>query len=66
MWRALQMFKNAHRQTKFFIFMWALYMVAIAWTTAQAYARLAYSRNDLAPPIVIRIPTPDQKSNGPS
>lgn len=61
MWRAVQSFKNSHRQTKFFILMIAIYMVAIAWTTAQAYARLAYARSDLQPPIVIHIPTPDQK-----
>lgn len=66
MWRTLQIFKNSHRQTKFFIFMWVIYMIAIAWTTIQAYARLAYSRSDLVPPIVIKIPAPDQKSNGPS
>ena len=61
MWRALRMFKNAHRQTKFFIFMWALYMIAMVWTTVQAYARLAYSHSDLSSPIVITIPPPDQK-----
>ena len=65
MWRTLQMFKNAHRQTKLFIFMWVIYMIALAWTTVQAYARLAYSRSDLNAPIVIKIPTNDQ-SNGSS
>lgn len=64
MWRALKMFKNAHSQTKFFIFMWAIYMIALAWTTVQAYARLAYSRSDLTPPIVINIPPSDPKLNG--
>jgi len=63
MWRALKLFKNAHRQTKFFILMWAIYLLALAWTTVQAYARLAYSRSDLQPPIVINIPPPE---NGPS
>lgn len=61
MWRTLMMFKNAHRQTKFFIFMLALYMIALLWTTAQAYARLAYSRSDISTPTIIRIPLPDQK-----
>lgn len=66
MWRIVKRFKNAHRQTKFFIFMGMIYMIAIVWTTIQAYARLAYSRSDLNPPVVIKIPTSDQKSNGPS
>jgi hypothetical protein len=60
MWQALKMFKNAHRQTKLFVLMWAIYMIALGWTTVQAYARLAYSRSDLAPPVVIKI-SPDQK-----
>jgi hypothetical protein len=41
--------------------MWAIYMAALAWTTVQAYARLAYSRSDLGSPTVIHIPAPDQK-----
>lgn len=61
MWHMLKRFKNSHRQTKFFIFMWAIYMIAIAWTTVQAYARLSYSRSDLTPPIIITIPSSDQK-----
>ncbi len=61
MWQAIKKFKNAHRQTQFFIFMWAIYLIALVWTTAQAYARLAYSRSDLTPPIVIKIPPPDHK-----
>jgi hypothetical protein len=61
MWRALKMFKKAHRQTKFFIFMWAIYMIALVWTTVQAYVRLAYSRGDLIPPIVIHAPPSDHK-----
>jgi hypothetical protein len=61
MWRALKRFKDAHRQTKFFILMWAIYMIAMIWTTVQAYARLTYSRSDLTPPIVIKVPTADQK-----
>jgi hypothetical protein len=61
MWRALKMFIHSHRQTKFFILMWAIYLIAIVWTTVQAYARLSYSRSDMTPPIIIRIPSPDQK-----
>lgn len=41
--------------------MWALYIVALAWTTVQAYARLSYSRSDFEPPTLIHIPAPDQK-----
>jgi hypothetical protein len=61
MWRAIKILKNAHRQTKFFILVWAIYMIALAWTTIQAYARLAYSRSDLTPPTVIHIPPSDHK-----
>ena len=56
--QAIEAFLKSNRQTKFFIFMGALYMIALAWTTIQAYARLAYSRSDLVPPIVIHIPSP--------
>lgn len=59
--RPIRALINSHRQTKFFILMIAIYMIALAWTTIQAYARLAYSRSDLQAPIVITIPTPDQK-----
>jgi hypothetical protein len=55
MWRAWRMFKKSHPQTKFFIFTWAIYMLAIFWTTIQAYARLEYSRSDSRKPIVIQI-----------
>lgn len=61
MWRAIKLFRNSHRQTKFFIFMVALYLLALAWTTVQAYARLSYSRSDSNSPIMIYIPTPDKK-----
>ncbi len=60
MWRTLKMFQRAHRQTKFFIFMFAIYMIAMAWTTVQAYARLVYSRSDLDTPTFIHIPPSDQ------
>jgi len=61
MLQAIRSFKNSNRQTKFFILMGAIYMLALVWTTFQAYARLTYSRSDLNPPIVIHIPPPDQK-----
>lgn len=60
MWQTIKKFKEANRQTKFFIFMWALYMVAIVWTTIQAYSRLEYSRTDSAKPIVIHIQPSDK------
>jgi len=56
MLRMLNMFRNAHPHTKAFIFMIALYMVAIGWTTVQSYARLTYSRSDISHPRVIYIP----------
>lgn len=54
MLKALNMFRKSHPQTKFFIFMFALYMIAIIWTTIQAYARLEYSRSDFTKPIIIQ------------
>jgi hypothetical protein len=56
MWRMLKQFKGAHPQTKFFIFNWAIYILAIIWTTVQAYARLEYSRTGVPKPIIIQIP----------
>lgn len=50
----IKKFKNAHRQTQFFIIMWAIYMIALVWTTLQAYARLEYSRSGEEKPIVIQ------------
>lgn len=61
MWKAIQSFKNAKRQTKFFIFMWAIYMIALFWTTTQAYIRLASGRSDYMPPTVIHIPSSDKQ-----
>lgn len=61
MWNTLKVFKNSHRQTKFFVLMIAIYMVAMAWTTIQSYMRLVYSRSDVSTPIIIKIPDPDQK-----
>lgn len=31
-------------QTRFFYLMLAIYMIALAWSTIQAFARLEYSR----------------------
>ena len=56
MWRAIKMFKKSHPQTKFFIFNWVIYMIAIIWTTIQAYARLEYSRTGSSNPIIIQVP----------
>ncbi len=55
MWQTIKRFKNANRQTKIFILMGALYIIAMVWTTVQAYARLNYSRSDVHP-IVIQTP----------
>ncbi|MCE2983474.1 MAG: hypothetical protein LW832_07905 [Parachlamydia sp.] len=44
------------RQTKFFIFNLLLYAAALIWTTAQAYARLDYSRSNVSKPMTVRIP----------
>lgn len=49
MWQSLKQFKNANRQTKYIIFMLAIYLSALVWTTFQSYARLQYSRSDLGP-----------------
>lgn len=53
MWQLAKKFSLANRQTKFFILTWALYIIAIIWTTLQVYARLDYSRSDRIKPIVI-------------
>lgn len=59
MWRTFKMFKDSHSQTKLFILTWAIYMIAIFWTTIQAYARLEYSRTGHSNPIVIQIQPSD-------
>lgn len=41
--------------------MWALYMVALFWTTTQAYIRLASGRADYIEPTVIHIPSSDKQ-----
>lgn len=56
MLRLLKLFKDSHRQTKFFILTLTIYLLAIIWTTVVAYARLEYSRSDMSEPIMIQIP----------
>ncbi len=58
--QVIKMFIESNRQTKFFIFMVALYLLAILWTTIQAYARLEYSRSDISKPIMIHMQPSDQ------
>lgn len=58
--QAIKRFKESSRQTKFFIFTLALYMLALIWTTIQAYARLEYSRSDISKPIMIQMPQSDK------
>ncbi len=55
-----QKFINSNRQTKWFILTIAIYMIAILWTTVQAYARLEYSRSYISKPIIIRDQVPDE------
>lgn len=54
MWQTIKRFKNANRQTKIFVLMGSLYVLAMIWTTVQAYARLSYSRSDEVRPIIIQ------------
>jgi hypothetical protein len=55
MTETIKMFKQSNRQTKFFIFMCALYTLALIWTTVQAYARLEYSRSNEQKSIQVLI-----------
>ena len=50
-------FLNARKQTKFFILMTAIYLLALVWTTIQSYARIYYGRTEIGAPIVIQIPS---------
>lgn len=54
MLKLFRLLKNSHKQTKYFIFTLSVYMLALFWTTFQAYARLQYSRSDLVSPIFIQ------------
>ncbi len=62
MWESLRSFKNSGLQTKLFIFTLLIYMLALIWTTFQAYARLQYSRSDLVGPIFIQTQHSDQST----
>lgn len=53
-------YKNANIQTKIFILISAIYMIALIWTTVQSYARLSYSRSD-GSPVVIEMPSHETK-----
>ncbi len=44
--QGLKALKDSNRQTKYFIFMVLIYLIAIVWTTVQSYARLEYSRSN--------------------
>lgn len=61
MWKTIQMFKASNKQTKYFVFTLLLYMIAILWTTFQAYARLEYSRSDISKPVLIQPESYDPK-----
>lgn len=50
----IRRFKESNRQTKYFILTWAIYIIALIWSTLHAYARLEYSRSDAAKTIVIQ------------
>lgn len=56
MWQAIKLFKDSGWQTKLFILICAIYMLAMVWTTIQAYARLQYSRSDRLKPLIIEAP----------
>lgn len=59
LWRTIKTFIDSDRQTKFFIFTLVIYMVAIIWTTLQAFIRIEYSHSDVSRPIVIQIQNTD-------
>jgi len=59
--QAFQKFFKSHRQTKWFILTTLIYLVAIIWTTVQAYVRLEYNRSHISRPIIIH----DQDSEEP-
>lgn len=48
----LKSWDQAGRQTKYLILMYAIYLLAIVWTTVQAYARLSYSRTGTERPLM--------------
>lgn len=54
--QTLTLFKRAHWQTKCFVIVFAIYLLALGWTTIQCYARITYDR-DFTPPTIIKIPS---------
>lgn len=60
MLEAFKKLKGAGSQTKYFILMALIYIVAMIWTTIQSYARLEYSRSDRPETIVIQQPDESQ------
>jgi hypothetical protein len=60
MLKTIKMFLSSNKQTKYFVFTLVLYMVALIWTTIQAYARLDYSRTGTSQPILIQRNIDDQ------
>lgn len=63
MWRMMQQFRRAHLQTQFFVLNLAIYLIALLWTTAQAYLRLEYNGSGPVTPIFVETPpsTPPPK-----
>lgn len=59
MWQAIKRFSASNRQTKYLVLTFLLYIIALMWTTVQAYARLEYSRSDISRPILIERQTYD-------
>ncbi|CCB86642.1 MULTISPECIES: hypothetical protein [Parachlamydia] len=42
----IMQFKNATRQTQYFILTWVIYMIAIIASTLYAYGRLEFVKSD--------------------
>ena len=59
--QAISSFISSNWQTKIFIMMSAVYMIALLWTTVQAYVRLEYNRSDFKKPIMIQASSDDKK-----
>lgn len=57
----IKAFQNAHWQIKCLILMGVVYFLALAWTTAQSYFRLAYTHDLLESPTIIHIPSTETK-----
>jgi hypothetical protein len=63
MWQALKKINDANKQTKYFILMFLIYIVALAWSTLQSFARLEYSPTGESKPIVIQQPSQNEQRN---